>query len=819
MKYLSAALVFTIAFLPKALTAQKSAEIIVEALAVSMRNPPEIISFDPVSAMIAKGEWQAPAAGSQVAAEDGAQTWETVRAGEDGWFQHAAIRGGYIYVAYESDREKTVLLEGMGNEWAWVNGAFRAGNRYRTKDRFEAWEPPFDYSIVPVRLQKGRNDLLFRCNRGRFKLQIQEVEAGVLFNKKDMTLPDLLIGQEVDGHGAIVLVNARTEPIEQFTISASFNGGKAETLQYLYLPAMSVRKVAFPIKGEKIEKEGASKLKITVSDRAGRVLVEEEIDTRHRDASIPHVRTYISEVDGSVQHFAVNPASGAPSPKALVLSVHGANVEAFNQANSYYPKSWAHIVSPTNRRPYGFNWEDWGRIDALDVLQQAKEIYDIDPDRVYLTGHSMGGHGTWYLGATYPDRFAAIAPSAGYMNLLRYRNRFAPVSGKNWNADLLRASNAGQTDSLASNYAGLGVYILHGGADDVVPPQESRYADTLLAGFHRDYVYHEEPGQGHWWDLSDEAGADCVDWPPIFDFFARHARPGKERIRELDFTTANPEISSRHYWAAIHEQERPLEFSRFQLRIDPSLNRIEGRTSNITVLAIDAEVLDREQPLVLQLDESKLEIPLAEDQEFVFLHKTTVGWQAGPRPDPVRKGPHRYGSLKSAINHRVVFVYGTQGESAENRWAEDKARYDAESFWYQGNGSVEVIPDRLFDPAAYRDRSVVLYGHAQSNGAWDKLLAGAPVRVERGMVRVGERAFEGKSRAAMFVYPRQDSPTASVAVVAGSDLTGMRMTDAVPWLMPGYAFPDVLVFNSAAMEGEEGIDFAGFFGMDWSVQE
>ena len=60
-------------------------------------------------------------------------------------------------------------------------------------------------------------------------------------------------------------------------------------------------------------------------------------------------------------------------PKAIrmVLTAYAdieAAVEAINQASSYEPKTWANIVCPTNRRPYGYDWEDWGRLDALEVL-------------------------------------------------------------------------------------------------------------------------------------------------------------------------------------------------------------------------------------------------------------------------------------------------------------------------------------------------------------------------------------------------------------------------------------------------------------------
>ena len=102
---------------------------------------------------------------------------------------------------------------------------------------------------------------------------------------------------------------------------------------------------------------------------------------------------------------------------ALFLSVHGASVEAVNQANAYKKKDWGNLIAPTNRRPFGFAWEDWGRLDALEVLADAKSIYKPNSKKIYLTGHSMGGHGTWYLGATYPDKFAAIAPCAGYPDL------------------------------------------------------------------------------------------------------------------------------------------------------------------------------------------------------------------------------------------------------------------------------------------------------------------------------------------------------------------------------------------------------------------
>jgi poly(3-hydroxybutyrate) depolymerase len=100
-----------------------------------------------------------------------------------------------------------------------------------------------------------------------------------------------------------------------------------------------------------------------------------------------------------------------------------------NQAGSYENKTWANIVAPTNRRPYGFDWEDWGRLDALEAMEDFTRRYPSDPERVYLTGHSMGGHGTWILGILFPDRFAAIGPSAGWISFRTYASRQKEAGG------------------------------------------------------------------------------------------------------------------------------------------------------------------------------------------------------------------------------------------------------------------------------------------------------------------------------------------------------------------------------------------------------
>ena len=367
--------------------------------------------------------------------------------------------------------------------------------------------------------------------------------------------------------------------------------------------------------------------------------------------------TFRSGIDGSVQYYAVNPmrpCAGRETAPALFLSLHGAGVEALGQAQAYSPKSWGYLVAPTNRRPYGLDWEDWGRTDAMEVLELAARRFQIDASRTYLTGHSMGGHGTWQVGVTLPDRFAAIAPSAGWISFSSYGGRPRSDSTNEVDQIISRASTPGDTLVLRSNYLHQGVYILHGAADDNVPPSEARKMRDELSKFHHDLTYFEQPGAGHWWDASDEPGADCVDWAPFFDFFGRHRIPADSEVREISFSTANPGVSAKSHWVMIDLQEKALAKSSVTLRFDPGRRRFVGGTENVARLRLDLAALGREGEFTFQVDGQTLSnLAVPKDRFFWFEHHHGA-WSRSSPPSLKLKGAHRAGPFKEAFA-RLLF--------------------------------------------------------------------------------------------------------------------------------------------------------------------
>lgn len=783
-------------------------------------------SVDPVEASLVTATWKPPVAGTVVHLPDGKTvTWQKITADEKGWFRGDLLRGGWVYVRIDSRKDRTVLLEGMSHQMVFVNGEPRVGNRYQSKETFAAWEPRWDFSQMPVKLHKGRNDLLFRCNRGRLKVRLLPPEKEIFLNTRDVTVPDMITGLPLDAPASVVVVNATGEALEDLYITAKPENGEAVTQKVPVIRPMTVRKVPFTIRADAQMQAGKKKVHLvlfTSRRKVMKILDERDITIRVVEGNKPQKHTFISNIDGSVQYYALTPASPDPEGrgKALVLSVHGASVEAINQASSYEPKVWANIVCPTNRRPYGYDWEDWGRLDALEVLGIAKKTLPVDEDRVYLTGHSMGGHGTWILGAQYPGLFGAIGPSAGWISWWSYAARGKTEDTSAVTEMLNRAANPLHTMKLLKNYEQVGIYIIHGAKDDNVPTEQSRRMVDTLRTFHHDFVYHEQPGAGHWWDVSDEPGADCVDWPPLFDFFARHAVPGKERVRIVDFTTANPGISSKNNWLEIRQQVHPLMMSHVHIQYDPGRNRFFGTTQNVERLALEIVQPGPVQTYHVYLDGDTLETEPQEKDGRIYLMRSDRHWQPAGALSPTEKTPARYGTFKDAIRHHVVFVPGTHGTKEENEWAAAKARYDAETFWYQGNGSVDIINDDDFDPAAYAGRGVVLYGNRETNSAWDKLLARCPVQAERGRVTFAGKTFTGEDLALLFTWPREDCDSASVAVVAGTGMTGMRLTNIRPYMYAGFALPDLVIFSSEIIRSvNKGIKVAGFFGNDWSVEK
>jgi predicted esterase len=608
------------------------------------------------------------------------------------------------------------------------------------------------------------------------------------------------------------IINTTGKPLTNLRIRATHAAGQSLTTSTDPIMPRTVRKVKYQIPEPAEQTAGEVQLKLELLDKSNRLIDQIEIKLRQVSPTQHHERTFVSQIDGSIQYYSIAPAiRTTPSQtKAMILTLHGAGVEARNQARSYKPKDLADIIAPTNRRPYGFNWEEWGRIDALEVLEEAKRIFHPDTSRIYLTGHSMGGHGTWVIGTTHPDHFAAIAPCASYPDILTYGRQPDQIHYHHPAYQIIeRSAHPGRIPTLIHNLKQTGIYLFHGDADRVVPTQQARQMRQTLSEFHPNFCYYEYPGGEHWF------GNLSMDWPPIFEYFARHTIPPTQNIRYIDFQTYAPSVSSTNHWIRLIQQTNPFEHTHLQAERRQDTLFIQ-KAENASLLEINLPAL-APTPTEITLSINHQTIPLPPNQK-ALLAQENGQWHLQATLNPHHKTPERYGGFKQAFNHHLLLVYATQGSREENEWYQNKARFDAETFYYRANGSIDVIPDTDYTIAKYPDRSVILYGNSTNHRAWPLLLKECPIQVTQTTIKAGSKTLTGPDLSACFIYPHPSSTTALVGVIAGTGKPGMRATAPNNYFSGITGYPDILIYRADLLRtGLEAVEIAGYFANDWSL--
>jgi predicted peptidase len=141
------------------------------------------------------------------------------------------------------------------------------------------------------------------------------------------------------------------------------------------------------------------------------------------------------------------------------------------------------VVMP--QAPLGGSWSGPPSDLALKALDEVVHRYRGDRSRLYLTGLSMGGFGSFEIAAAHPERFAAVLPICG----------------------------GGEPATMARALKSLPIWVFHGGADEVVPPQRSQeMVEAIRAAGNRSLRYTEYPDVRHnSWDAT-YADPDVIAW-------------------------------------------------------------------------------------------------------------------------------------------------------------------------------------------------------------------------------------------------------------------------------------------------------------------
>jgi pimeloyl-ACP methyl ester carboxylesterase len=421
----------------------------------------------------------------------------------------------------------------------------------------------------------------------------------------------------------------------------------------------------------------------------------------------PQVLTFFSDADDTEQPYGLYLPKNYDENKKypLVIMLHGAgsnhrlalrrvfgksnaNGENDVEATRYYPE-WKDIdyivASPFARGTAGY--QGIPEKDVYDVLADVKKRFNIDEDRTYLTGLSMGGGGTLWIGLTRPDIWAALAPVCP-----------APPAG---------------TDKYMSNAFNLPMHFYHGDKDPAVPVAVSRDWVKKIKDLGGKVEYDEYPGVEHnSWEnaYKDEA---VFEW---FGQFKRNLFPD-----EVKFSTAQHKYN-KAYWIRI-DQLKAGTVSSLEAKFVTN-NELTVSISNSSAFTLKLAGHPKYQPgkpFVFTLNGKKLKVNGADSLSFILKDgKWTTGTVTRTR---LTKKAGSEGPIADAFAQRHIYVYGTADSPSPEKLKERMEIATQAANWSTYRNAFlgrimffpRIVADKDVRPSDLKDCNLIVFGTKETN--------------------------------------------------------------------------------------------------------
>lgn len=749
----------------------------------------------------------------------GKVAWQRYHTGEDGYVDFGELyttktgelagpwrRIAYAFCRIESPRPQRVLFEVRTDDalQMWVNHKEVTYNRL-----FRGGWRQGGVDVLVVDLKEGSNPVLVKLGDYRYRgwgfaARWMPVKDKIHINKKDILLPHLRVGEKSAGWAYISLINTTDEQLDDVRIEVQEDGlfqgkvTKAEPLK----PRWDSR-AAFWVETRRAvtAKDAGTELRLIVRTKGEEHQVTLRPEVRPRDRYF--TRTYRSEVDGSVQPYSllVPPEYDGTQPFPLMMVLHGAHVK--DCIDAYKMKDWLIIATAYGRGNTGYR--EIGTNDVFTVIRHIKEQFNIDENRIYLAGHSMGGHGTWYLGMHYPDRWAALNPMAGYGD---YRLWMRTVP--DWQVPLYEDRSA---IFFIENALHLPAFVIHGAKDEDVSVEQARKMTSELKNLRYKVVYDEHPDKPHWWGM---------DFPNAIAFLKAHTR--NPYPRKVIFKT-NRLKHNRSYWVQIDQINHIPKMAKIQGQIERD-NRIEVNAQNVFqyTLLLNGHLVDLNKSVTIITNGTlsyKGKVPASGSITLrAKLNERGEIEAYSPVVTPNKglvKTRNLFGPIIDAYSSKFIYVYGTTGTPEDTEINRRQARQDALDWRTWANGTSTIKRDSEVTQEDISDYNLILYGGPETNGLTARINDQLPIRVEGNAVVMGNRRFEGDNIGVKMIYPNPLNPQRYVVVNAGVTSAALEKIHRIgdPLYDP---LPDYVIFDlqDVAYDRHHFLA-AGFFDRNWQV--
>ncbi len=515
-------------------------------------------------------------------------------------------------------------------------------------------------------------------------------------------------------------------------------------------------------------------------------------------------RAYLAANDGSAQPYQLYvPESydGTESYGVLVyLHGYSPDLNRENWGRYMYPDvldKYARRTDSIVLMPFARSNTDFqgcGEDDVMRAIEEVEDDYNIDPDRVILSGYSMGGMGVWTIGAHYPQRFAALLAMSSRADFYYWKDiepgDIPPFKQK------MAEQEFGI--NLLPNYAHLPIYMIHGTEDFGIPVEQSRRMKAKLKDMGRDLRYVELEGKGHSFFYRQlEPMTRLARW-----LRSQKRETSPRRVTFRTYTLSYP----RAYWVKIRAIENWAKAAEIECVVEEGGKQITLTTNNVCSLVIDPP-----------------------DEYISNVRNVTVVWN-GEAATARRRGgklvlergekerkkkelyktPELCGPVREVFSGPFVMVYG-----AEKGGSQALAHQTATDWERFAKGEPTMLGADEVDKKTIKNNNLILFGTPSSNRLVGEVVDDLPVRFTSGTVQLAGHSYDLDEHGLWLIYPNPLNQERYVVLNAG-----------VPWgkeLPENHKYdmiPDFMVYTGEkTADGTECNKYraAGFFNQYWEL--
>jgi len=460
--------------------------------------------------------------------------------------------------------------------------------------------------------------------------------------------------------------------------------------------------------------------------------------------------------------------------------------------------------------PYGRRNTDFqgvGEVDVLASMAQVQSLYSIDPDRIYMSGVSMGGMGAWNMALRHPGLYAATTPISGQTDMHTWWPRVLP----GWPASrddippfrrmLVEWDNP---IDLVMNARNQPIFVQHGELDSLIPVEQSRSIVAAAAKLGIPIKYGEFPGASHYIYFDLPCFQNAWGWCKGF-----RLNRSPKRVTYKTFSLHY----DRAFWVTIADFVEWGKPAIVDCQVTDDGASLKVITENVRLLKVDLQ-----------------QAPLQKGQDFVVTvngRRTTARATANgeleivcdPKKTPQQTWPpHKRkglcGPVEDVFNTRFLLVPGTSG-SAQDTEANGLTASRWRNEWDQfADGIAPLKADRDVTEEDIASSNLVLFGTPETNSVLARIADKLPIQIGRHKYTVAGRTYEGDDLGLVMCYPNPLAPDHYVLIYSGvlyGEKCGINHKHDL--------LPDFIVFNNRHFNYDDTNEHevAGYFGMDWEL--